>query len=329
MNFSRRNATKTIIATGAALAGLSSGIARSAASANPITLNVGFPAGGVPDLVARALGDSLRDVLQQPVIVNNRTGAGGQLALQSLLTSRADGSTYTLATPAALTIFPHLYDNLPYNVEKDLQPVSAVCTYFIGLAVNSDLRVNTLQEFVEWCKANPDRATYGIPGLGTSLQFVGELFAEATGVKLQAIPYKGGPALTQAVVSGEVASSFNLSNNFTALHQAGRLKLLAISSKERVASLPDVPTFIEQGLPGFTFPEWIGVMANANTPAEEVSRFHNAVQKVLRDPQFQQAIAQQQCLAAPMSREAFGDMIATSSERWKKHIVQTGFTLKE
>ncbi len=326
MKFTRRDVSKTLLATCAAgaLQPLSQAFAQ---SPKTITLNVGFPAGGPPDVVARTLAERLQALMQKNIVVVNRTGAGGQLAVSTLKAAPADGSTYALSTPSALTLIPHIYDNLPYDAEKDIVPVASVCSYFNAVVVNNNVPVKTLQEFWDWCKKNPDQATCGIPGTGSTLHFLTERIAEVTGVKLRLVPYKGGAALSQAVMSGEINCSMNLSNNFTSLHKTGKVKILAVTSPERLPQLPDVPTFVECGLGKVTVPEWMGVVANAKTPKSERDAMYAAVQQVLADPGFKEKLAMQQCVPTQMTAEAFAQMIQNGSRIWKEHIKKTGFKL--
>lgn len=325
MQLSKRNTIKTLLALGAAAGGGLSLSGKAFAQA-PITLYVGFPAGGIPDIAARALANRLSIILDRSIIVNNRTGAGGQLALQALKNARPDGTSYTFSTPASLTLLPHLQD-VPYDVEEDLQAVAMVCSYFSAFAVNPDVPANTLSEFFEWCRQNPDQANVGVPGLGTTLHFMVDEMAAKANTPVQVVPYKGGPALSQAVVSGEIAASLNLSNNFTALYQADRLKLLGITSTERLDSYPDVPTFVEEGFEDIGVPEWMGVIANAQTPASEIDKMQAAVQSVVADESFQKEIDTIQCLALSMTTQEFSELINTASKHWANHIQTTGFKL--
>ena len=326
MKFTRRDVSKTLLATCAAsaLQPLSQAFAQ---SPKTITLNVGFPAGGPPDVVARTLAERLQALMQKNIVVVNRTGAGGQLAVSTLKAAPADGSAYALSSASPLTLFPHIYSNLPYDAEKDMVPVAAVYSYSLAVAVNTKVPVKNLQEFWDWCKKNPDQATCGIPGTGTSIHFLAERVAELTGVKFRIVPYKGGAALSQAVMSGEINCSINLSNNFTSLHNTGKVKILAVTAPERMVETPDVPTFAESGLGKVTVPEWFGLVANAKTPKSERDAMYAAVQQVLAEPGFKEKLAMQQCVPMPMTADAFAQMIKSGSQVWKEHIQKTGFKL--
>ncbi|MEG0920484.1 MAG: tripartite tricarboxylate transporter substrate-binding protein [Comamonas sp.] len=326
MKFSRRDVSKGLLSV-CAVSALQPMTQVFAASPKTITLNVGFPAGGVPDVVARTLAERLQALMQKNIVVVNRVGAGGQLAVSSLKAAPADGSVYALSTPATLTLFPHLYSNLSYDAERDIVPVAAVCSYFLAVVVNNNVPVKTTQELWEWCKKNPDQATCGIPGAGTSIHFLTEKIAELTGVKFRTVPYKGAAALSQAVVTGEIACSINLTNNFSALHNSGKLKMLAVSSPERLPQTPEVPTFAESGLAKIAVPEWMGVVANAKTPKAEIDAMYTAVQQVLAEPGFKEKLAIQQCVPTPMTADAFAQMIKSGSRTWKEHIQKTGFKI--
>ncbi len=213
---------------GAAMSGAGSVRAQ---SRKPITLMVGFPPGGGPDLVARAVAEPARRDLGQAMVIENRTGAGGRIALDWLRNAQADGSNFALTPASMLTAYPHVYKRLPYSL-AEFAPVCKLCIYHLSVVAPADAPYSTLQEFVAWARSTKE-ATFGVPGLGNATEFVGRLLAQAENLSLEPISYRGGPQLTQAVVAGEVSLAVNLSSNFIELVKAGRLKVLAVTSAVR------------------------------------------------------------------------------------------------
>lgn len=191
-----------------------------AQSAAPITLLVGFPPGSGVDYVARLLADRLQQLLNRTVIVDNKSGAGGRIALEQLKRSPADGSVLGLVPSGPLTIFPSFYRKLSYDVGRDFLYVAKVCDYHVALAASATAPFKTLPEFVAWAKKTP--GNYGHPGTGTAPHFAGYLLASDAGIELQAVAYRGGPQLTQAAVSGEINLASNLSGTFRELAKAGK-----------------------------------------------------------------------------------------------------------
>ena len=202
---------------GAALTGP---VAAHAQSNGPITLVVGFPAGGGPDLVARALAEAGQRELNQPIVVQNKTGAGGRIALDWLGNQAADGSAFGLTPAAMLASFPHVYKKLSYD-PNNFVPVCKICDYHVSVVTRSDSPFSTLKEFVAWAKETK-RGTFGVPSRGSGTDFVGNLLSKAEDLALEPILYRGGPQLTQAVLAGEVDVAINLSSNFVELAKAGK-----------------------------------------------------------------------------------------------------------
>lgn len=252
-----------------------------------VRLVVPYPAGGGPDLLARAIGERLTAAWGQPIIVENKPGAGTLLGAQEILRSPADGHTIFVTDGATMTINPHLYKSLPYDPDKDFIPVTELVTFHQVLLANTSLPANNLKEVVAYAKANPGKLSYGSYGIGTTANLSGELVRHATGIDLVHVPYKGAESLTGAV-RGEVQFAFAGMIGAKSTIDAGRLKGIAIGGPARSKFLPDIQTFAEQGYPSVDTSVWFGVWVRAGTPAPLVARINKDFVAVLTAPDFRQ-----------------------------------------
>jgi tripartite-type tricarboxylate transporter receptor subunit TctC len=286
---------------------------------------VGFPAGGVVDVTARALAEGLRGPLGGAVIVDNRAGAGGRLAIEAVKGAAADGLTLLYSPPSMFTVYPHIDSGLRYDVFTDFSPVSTVCSFPFAIAVAPNLPVKTLPEFLAWAKANPREAAYGSPGTGTIQSFIGAMLAKAAGAPMTHVPYKGGAQSINDVMAGTIASSVSVAQLFTAGHRAGRLRVLAVSGSQRLASLPDVPTFAELGYPSLTFEEWFGVFVPARTPAATVDRLARAIADAIASPAVGDTLKKLDYAPFVVGPAAFADLLRMEHARWGEIVRDTGF----
>ncbi|OFZ87079.1 MAG: hypothetical protein A2V78_14345 [Betaproteobacteria bacterium RBG_16_64_18] len=276
-------------------------------------------------MIARLIADKLRASLSRPVIVENVVGAGGRLVLENMMRRPANGSVFTLTPSGMLTISPNLYSKLLYNPLRDFIPVSGVCTYSYSLVVGPGTTARSLEEFLGWCKANPSKASYGVPALGAATHFLGWLLSQASGTPLTVVPYKGGPQLTQAVLGGEIASAINLVSNFRGLHASGRLRVLAISQSERSPRLPDVPTFAELGYKDCVVEEFMCFVARIGTPATAVTAVADGVRRALGSKDVRDALLAQEFDPAPVAGATVGDWINSGYARWGNVVKASGF----
>lgn len=252
----------------------------------PVKLIVGFAPGGSTDTVARVLADKLRGPLGQPVIVENKPGAGGRMAAEALKNSAPDGLTYMVA-PNATGIFQHLLypvSVLKYDLLTDLAPVAILTTHPLALAVNTKTGVSNAREFVAWAKANPKDASFGSAGLGGHTHFTGLELGRAAGIELNVVPYRGNGPLTTDLLGGQVLSGIMTAGDIIQHQRSGQVKVIGVFGAKRSPLLPDVPTFIEQGINVDTGDAWTGMWAPAKTPKAELDRMQAALKQVLSQP---------------------------------------------
>jgi len=284
----------------------------------PLRLVVPFPPGGATDITARVLSEPLGRALGQPVIVDNRAGAGGSLGMAEIAKSAPDGLTLGLATLSTHGVNPAVYKKLSYDPVKDFTPISELVKAPGVLVVNASLPVKTVQELVAYAKANPGKLTYASAGNGTVSHMWGELFKSSTGTFMLHIPYRGaGPAIND-LLAGQVQVYFDQVASSLSHIQSGRVRALAVSWPKRLDVLPNVPTYAEAGLASNNDPSWFGLLAPKGLPPEQTKRINAAVLAVLKDPQVQQKLAQQGLFASGSSPEAFGKQVAGEIQKMSK-----------
>jgi tripartite-type tricarboxylate transporter receptor subunit TctC len=230
---------------------------------------VGFPPGGTTDVIARLLALAMKDYAST-LIVENRSGGAGRFAIEALKTSVADGSVFMLAPMATMTLYPHVYKTLRYDPLRDFIPVCTVGEFSYILAIGSKVpaSVKTLGDFIAWCRVNPGQATYGSPGAGSPLHFIGVQLAHTAGFEYLHVPYQGAAPTLQDLLAGQIASSILPIDTPLDHIRAGTLRALATSGPRRSTFLPDVPTFREAGYPALQSADWFGIFVPAGTPAE-------------------------------------------------------------
>ena len=287
-----------------------------------------FPGGGSGDALIRLIAERLGAALERPVIVEPRPGAAGRLGVQAVKASEPDGNTL-LATPIApMVVYQNVYASLDYDPVNDFAPVSQVASFDFGICVDPKLPVGNLAELVAWLKANPAKANFGTPGAGTLPHFFGLMFAKAANVPLQHIAYKGGmPALTD-LMGGQIPIVFNSSNEMTAQHKAGGVRVLATSGAVRSVSLPDVPTFKESGF-DIAGSGWWGIFAPARTSAATVSKLGNAIARILQSEDVRQRVAQLELRPTGTSPEEFARIQREDIARWAEPVRASGFKAEQ
>ena len=297
------------------------------AQPKPIRLLVGFPPGGATDAIARAVADKLPNVLGQPVIVENKPGVGGRLAADLTLSAPADGLTFMVAPNATPTFQMLVFkDQIKWNSLKDFVPVASFASYPLGMGVATNLGVNNAREFVEWVKKNPGKASFGTPGLGGQNAFLGEQFAKVAGIELPVTPYKGSPPMVTDLVGGHVPSAISLLDGMMAQHRAGKIKVIGVFTKERSPLMPDIPTFLEQGIDVTSGEGWTGMWAKAGTPAADVQRMEKAIAQVLQMPEIRELLSQR-LMVHPLFRNAAQMDALQRAEltHWEPIIKASGF----
>jgi tripartite-type tricarboxylate transporter receptor subunit TctC len=253
--------------------------------ARPVKFVVPLPPGGSPDYLARLLAERLQLALGQPLVVENRPGAAGNIARDFVAKSAADGYTI-LMSESAHVMSAAVVAKLPYDPIKDFAPISLAATIPFGLTVNSSMPVRSLKEFIEYAKASPRALTYGTAGIGAPHHFAVELLRSATGINVVHVPYKGSAGIIPALLSNEIDFTIAAVNSLLPHFKSGRLRPVAMAGSSRTAILPEVPTIAEAGpLPGYAVDVWLGVMAPAGTPRSIVDRLNGEINRSVRDPQ--------------------------------------------
>ena len=289
----------------------------------PIRIVVPFAAGGGTDIVSRVVAQKLTVALGQPVIVDNRPGAGGIIGTELVARTAADGYTF-LAMPSAFSINPSLYAKVPYDPIKDFEPVSTLTTYMLFLVGHPSLPARNVKSLIALAKARPGRITYASSGIGTTAHIAGELFSHMTGVRMTHIPYKGSGPSIPAVMSGEVAILFG-SNTAVPYAKAGKLIALGVTGSQRSPLFPELPTIAEAGVPGYEVTSWIALFAPAGTPSAIVRKISAEASKGVRQPDAAEIFSQQGLDQAVLgSPEELAKMIRAEVPKWAKLIKNAG-----
>ncbi len=296
-------------------------------SARPLRLVVPFPAGGATDITARILSEPLSRILRQPVIVDNRSGAGGSIGMAEVARSAPDGLTLGLATLSTHGVNPAVYKGLPYDPLKDFVAVTEVVQAPGVLVVNPSVPATDLGSFVKYLKANPGKLSYASAGNGTIGHMWAEQFKNATGTQMLHVPYRGaGPALND-VMAGQVGAYFDQVASSLPFINATKLRALAVSWNGRLDALPQVPTYAEQGLASNNDPSWFGLVAPSKTPPAVVQRLQEAVAAAIHDADVKAKLVKQGLYAAATTPEAFAGVIRRDIERMRTVSQQAGITL--
>lgn len=295
----------------------------------PITLIIGFAPGGPSDVMARLLTKKMEEILKQPVVIENRAGAGGGLAANAVVKAASDGYTILLATGSSLAINVSLYKNLGYDPVKDFDPISLVGVQTNVLYTHPSVPAKTIKEFVAYAKANPGKLSFGSGGNGTPAHLAGELLKIKAGIQFTHIPFRGtGPTL-QAVIGGHVPTAFNPPSPLLPHLQQGTIKAIAITTLKRTAALPDVPTIAESGYPGFDAATWHAIVAPPNLPKDVAATLHKAVSQTLDDPATRKALTDLGVDIVNSKPEELRDYIKSEIPKWAEVVKASGATVNE
>jgi tripartite-type tricarboxylate transporter receptor subunit TctC len=301
-----------------------SGVAQTIA--RPARMLVGFPAGSGPDVVARLVAEHMQGYAPS-MIVENRAGAGGRIALEALKTSEPDGSAMVLTPVDQLALFPHVYNRLSYQPIEDFAPVATVCSLQFMLAISPKVpaNVSSLKEFIDWCRANPAEATYGSPGAGTHPHFIGFKLARAAGFDFVHAPYKGAPPLVQDMLGGHLTAGIVPIGSLLPHVQAGALRGLATTAPRRSAALPDVPTFKELDYPMLESAERFGILVPARTPANVIADLNRGIRAALNSDKLKAGLATMVLDGVESSPSEFAQLIRSETQRWAEVVKESGF----
>jgi tripartite-type tricarboxylate transporter receptor subunit TctC len=321
MKFPRRRFLHLV--AGAAVLPTVSRIAR--AQAYPtrlVRIIVGFPPGGATDISARLMGQWLSERLGRPFIIENRPGAGSNIATEAVVRAAADGYTLLLIAPTS-AINATLYDKLNFNFIRDIAPIATISQESYLITVNPSFPAKTVQEFIAYAKANPGKLSMASAGNGTPTHVAGELFKMMTGVDMVHVPYRGGAPAQTDLLGGQVDVMFTVVSSSIEHIRAGRLRALAVTTATRSAALPDVPT-VGDFVPGYEASSVYGLGAPKNTPAEIVERLNREVTAALADPKIKARLADIGSVPIPMSSANYGKLIAEDTEKWAKVVKFSG-----
>ena len=290
----------------------------------------GFPAGGSADVTSRRIGEKLGGSVytKNAAVVENKTGAAGRIAVETVKNAAPDGATLLLTPYSMMSIYPHIYKQLSYDPFKDLTPVCMASMLTHGLAVGPMVpaSVKTVKDYLAWAKANPKDANYGSPAAGSTPHFLGALLGLESGVDLKHVPYRGSiPGITD-VIGGQLASMVTPHGDFLPNHRAGKLRIIATSGKTRSPFVPEVPTFAEQGFPDLVVEEWFGFYAPAKTPAAVVANANTAINAALKEKSVIDSLALSGMVPVGGSPEDMAKSMQYYFEFWGPLVKKIGFT---
>jgi tripartite-type tricarboxylate transporter receptor subunit TctC len=292
--------------------------------AKPVRLVVGFAPGGAADTVARALQEPLTRSLGQPVVVDNRPGAGSSIAADHVAKSAPDGYTFLIASPSSILVNPLILPRAGFQPLKDLAPISLVSSSPLILAVNPGIGVGSVKELIAHAKKNPGKLNFATSGTGSAPHLAAVLFQRLAGVDMTHIPFKGGAPAVQSVLAGDTQLSFATPPSVLPLVQAGRLRALAVTSRAATPLVPGVPGMGEAGLPDYEISFWYGFFVPAGTPPEVVRKLFDATSQALKLPQIAQMLARDGTeIASSKSPEDYAAFLARDAKLWER-IVKEG-----
>lgn len=303
---------------------LAAGAAAQNYPAKPIRLIVPFPAGSTPDIVGRALGQKLNEAWGQPVVVENKTGAGGNIGTAEAAKSAPDGYTLVIGINGPVAVNKALYKSLPYDPEKDLAPISLLAVGAQMLAVHPSVPASTLKEFVDYVRKNPGKLSYGSVGAGSGSHLTMELLKSQAKLDMVHVPYRGFPPVVQDLIPGNIHATFAIIPAVLGNVKAGKLKGLAVTSEKRSELAPDVPTVAEQGFPRFDATVWIGLLAPAGLPQDVLDKLAAQTQKGMADPELRKRLGSSGFQVVGGTPEQFATFIKSETEKWTGVVKLTG-----
>ena len=328
MHSTRRQWLQTTLATSLFGAGTSSLWAQSGSPLESLKIVTGFPPGGTSDSICRRVAEKMAPGYAKTAFVENKTGAGGQIAIQFAKTAPADG-TVLLQTPMSmLGIYPHIYKKLSYDPINDVMPVSLGCTFDFGFAVGPlvPASVRTVPEFLAWCKANPSLANFGSPAAGSVPHFIGALMGRAAEVDLRHVAFRGTQPAILDMIGGQIAAVSGPIGEFTQHVAAGKCRLLGATGAKRSQFAPQTATLAEQGMKDFVYSEWFGFYVPAKTPTDIVNRLNAALRAALAAPETVNGLAVMGLEAQSSSPAELAARLKADTERWGPLVKAIGFT---
>jgi tripartite-type tricarboxylate transporter receptor subunit TctC len=286
----------------------------------PIRIVVPFPAGGNTDVTARLIAPVMQEVLGQPVVIENRAGAGGMIGAGGVMSSKPDGHTLMMGTNSTVSVGPNIFSNWPYDPIKGVTPISLIQTVPFALIVRADSPIRSLQELVKLAKEKPGEITQAHAGLGTSNHLVSELFQIRTGAKFLLVPYKGSAAAMTDLLGGQVQTLFDQASTTVSQVEGGKVRALGVTSAKRMAALPDTPTFAEAGVSDFEVLNVSGLVGPAGMDQSVVTKLHDATLKALADAKVKAGFAKLGVQVVGSSPEEFATFIKQDLDLWARVV---------
>jgi len=315
-----------VIAIAATWLGITTTWAADAASSypnRPLRMVVPFAPGGTLDFIGRILADKLADRLGKPIVVDNRGGANGIVGTEIVARAIPDGHTL-LVVPAGFAVNPSLVKKMPYDTVRDLAPIGVLGDSFYVMVIPAGLPAGTLKEFIAWARARPGQLSFASTGAGAITHLAAELFRMMAGVDMTHVPYKGGGALMPDLLAGRVVAFFGTMPTVAPHVRSGKLRALAVSTAKRVNAAPEIPTFIEAGLPGYEVAGWFGVLTTGRTPQAIVQRLESELRAILSDADARERFLKQGMEVEHRSAAEFAQLIRSESAKWQKVIKAAG-----
>jgi tripartite-type tricarboxylate transporter receptor subunit TctC len=292
--------------------------------ARPIKLIVPFAPGGGSDVLARIVGQKLSESFKQPVLIDNRPGAGGNLGTDAVAKATPDGYTLVLGVVGPISINVSLFDNLPYDPVKDLAPITQAVSVTNLLVVNPSLGVNSVAELIALARSKPNSLSFASGGTGTAGHLAAELFKSMAGLQMTHVPYRGsGPAIND-LIGGQVQLFFDNMPSALPHARTGRLKALGVTTAKRSSAAPDIPTIAESGLPGFEANNWYGFLTTAGTPKPIIEKLHREIVRILQLPDVKEKLAAQGAEVIGNTPEEFAQVIRDEIPKWRKVVRESG-----
>jgi len=292
----------------------------------PVHVIVGFPAGGGTDVTARVLAEALRGAYASTILVENKPGAGARIAVEYVKNAEPDGSVMLLTPDFPMTLYPHSFKSLSYDPLRDFTPVGPATTSMLSFNVGPAVpaTVKTLGDYVQWCKANPDKASYGTTSAGGTPHFAGVLLSSESKVTLNPVHYRGGAPALQDTVGGHIPMSVNPLSEALPLHQSGTIRALAVTGAKRSPFMPNVPTAKESGY-DVVIESWLGVFLPAKVPTDALSALSNAMKQASESPTMKENLAKFAGTATFQTSQQFGETIKSDLNRWGPVVKASGF----
>jgi tripartite-type tricarboxylate transporter receptor subunit TctC len=294
--------------------------------AKPVKLIVSTSAGGITDIAARIFGAHITARTGQPVVIDNRAGASGNIAMEALAKAAPDGYTLGVANTGNILVNPHIMRSMPYDW-RELVPVGMLGSVPNFLVLNSSVPANTLAEFVAYARANPDKVSYASAGIGTTPDLAAHEFARRAGLKLVFVPFRGTAPAVTAVVGGDVHATFVSMGPHMQFVHAGKLRILGATTPARVSYLPDVPTFAEQGFPGFETSTWFAMFAPQGTPIEIVDRLNGYIRELPQDADAKRRFDANYMDPIILTPAEFSDLLKSDAIKWERMVRQAGIKI--